>query len=274
MRRRGSYHRRRGRRKGAGIWTGNFLKMIAVLAMILDHFAAAVMEQGILAACNGDPDKIRLFFNSETGAHVLIADRILRGVGRISFPIICFLLTEGFFHTRNRKQYLLRIGVCTVVSEVFFDLAIYDSWFYIGYQNIGFTLFLALLVLMGMQHFRRSPAMQILCIAAGSGVSWLIRSDYCIVGIILPAVFYWFANEPVFQLIIGAIVSAAESIRFFGSAALAYLPIMLYNGKRGYWHLKYFFYVLYPIQFLALYLIREALIRGEWLNRLVLQAIH
>ncbi len=274
MRRRGSYHRRRGRRKGAGIWTGNFLKMIAVLAMILDHFAAAVMEQGILAACNGDPDKIRLFFDSEAGAHFLIADRILRGAGRIAFPIICFLLAEGFFHTRNRKQYLLRIGVCTVVSEVFFDLAIYDSWFYIGYQNAGFTLFLALLVLMGMQHFRRSPAMQILCIAAGSGVSWLIRSDYCIVGIILPAVFYWFVNEPVFQLIIGAIVSAAESVRFFGSAALAYLPIMLYNGKRGYWHLKYFFYVLYPIQFLALYLLREALIRGEWLNRLVLQAIH
>lgn len=273
MRRRGNYYRRRGKRRGPGIWTGNFLKMIAVIAMVMDHFAVAVMEQGILAVCNGDPDTIKLFFDSEMGARFLLADRILRGTGRIAFPIICFLLTEGFFHTRNRKRYLLRLSICAVGSEVFFDLAVYDSWIYMGYQNAVFTLVIALAVLMGMRRFRRKPAMQLLCVLAGSGISWLIRSDYCVIGIILPAVFYWFSNEPIFQLIIGSILSLTESIRFFGSAVLAYIPVMLYNGKRGYWNLKYFFYAFFPVQFLMLYLLRKALLYGDWFSSLILQAI-
>ena len=273
MRRRGNYYRRRGKRRGPGIWTGNFLKMIAVIAMVMDHFAVAVMEQGILAVCNGDPDTIKLFFDSEMGARFLLADRILRGTGRIAFPIICFLLTEGFFHTRNRNRYLLRLSICAVGSEVFFDLAVYDSWIYMGYQNAVFTLVIALAVLMGMRRFRRKPAMQLLCVLAGSGISWLIHSDYCVIGIILPAVFYWFSNEPIFQLIIGSILSLTESIRFFGSAVLAYIPVMLYNGKRGYWNLKYFFYAFFPVQFLMLYLLRKALLYGDWFSSLILQAI-
>lgn len=273
MRRRERYTRgRRNRRRGPGIWTGNFLKMIAIAAMLMDHVAVVILEQGILAVSQGNTAVINQFFVSDIGSKVLFADRVLRGIGRISFPIVCFLLTEGFLHSRNRKNYVIRLGSCALISEVFFDLAVYDSWFYSGYQNVLFTLFVALLVLMGMQRFNRKPVLQIACIAIGSGVSWLIRSDYYIIGIILPAVFYWFRNEALFQMIIGGILSVIESIGFFGSAILAYIPIMMYNGKRGYWHLKYFFYVFFPLQFLVLYLIRQALLRGEWLTELIKQA--
>lgn len=273
MRRKGNYNRgRRNRRRGPGIWTGNFLKMIAIAAMLMDHVAVVILEQGILAVSQGDAAAISEFFASDIGSKVLLADRILRGIGRISFPIVSFLLTEGFLHSRNRKKYIIRLGSCALISEVFFDLAVYDSWFYLGYQNVLFTLFVALLVLIGMRRFNRKPVLQIACIVAGSGVSWLIRSDYYIIGIILPAVFYWFRNETLFQMAIGGILSIIESISFFGSAILAYIPIMMYNGKRGYWHLKYFFYAFFPLQFLVLYLLRQVLIRGEWLTGLITQA--
>lgn len=230
MRRKGNYNRgRQNRRRGPGIWTGNFLKMIAIAAMLMDHVAVVILEQGIIAVCQGDAAIINEFFASDIGARVLLA-------------------------------------------EVFFDLAVYDSWFYLGYQNVLFTLFVALLVLTGMRRFNRRPVLQIICIAAGSGVSWLIHSDYYIIGIILPAVFYWFRNEILFQMTIGGILSIIESISFFGSAILAYIPIMMYNGKRGYWNLKYFFYVFFPLQFLALYLIRQVLLKGGWLTGLITQA--
>ncbi len=273
MRRKGNYNRgRQGRRRGPGIWTGNFLKMIAIAAMVMDHVAVVILEQGIIAVSQGDAAVINEFFASDIGVRILLADRILRGIGRISFPIISFLLTEGFLHSRNRRKYIIRLGSCALISEVFFDLAVYDSWFYLGYQNVLFTLFVALLVLTGMRRFNRRPVLQIVCITLGSGVSWLIHSDYYIIGIILPAVFYWFRNETLFQMAVGGILSIAESINYFGSAILAYIPIMMYNGKRGYWHLKYFFYAFFPLQFLVLYLIRQVLLRGGWLTGLITQA--
>ena len=58
------------------------LKWIAVVTMIIDHFGVAVYAQ---------------LDNS-----VYETYRLLRYIGRIAFPIYCFLLVEGFFYTRSQ----------------------------------------------------------------------------------------------------------------------------------------------------------------------------
>ncbi len=265
MRKQGSYRgRRRARRRRQGIWTGNFLKMLAVITMLADHIAVAILEQGMMDACGGSGQLFQEFLASEEGRIFYITDRILRAIGRISFPIFAYMLTQGFFYSKNRRQYAVRLGITALISEPFFDIAIFDTWFYPQYQNALFTLFTALLVLMGMEAFRRRPAVQILCIAAGCGFSWLVRMDYWGIGILLPVIFYWFRNEPLFMAIGGGVLSAVDSAFLYGSAVLAYIPILLYNGKRGYWNLKYFFYAVYPAQFLILYLVRLWLNHGQW----------
>ncbi|HAQ39725.1 MAG TPA: conjugal transfer protein TraX, partial [Clostridiales bacterium] len=62
-----------------------------------------------------------------------------RGIGRLSFPIFCFFLVEGFLHTSNTKKYLLRLGIFALISEIPFDLVFNHTILEIGYQNIYFT---------------------------------------------------------------------------------------------------------------------------------------
>lgn len=59
------------------------LKLLAMIAMTVDH----------------------------TGAILFPSNEILRLVGRLSFPIYCVLLSEGFIHTSSRKRYLFRMGL-------------------------------------------------------------------------------------------------------------------------------------------------------------------
>ena len=67
------------------------LKWIAVVAMLIDHFAMAIYWQ---------------MDNRTYDTYAL-----LRDVGRIAFPIYCFLVVEGFFYTKNIFKYITDNGL-------------------------------------------------------------------------------------------------------------------------------------------------------------------
>ena len=72
--------------------SGTALKYIACITMLIDHIGASCIEAGILlpalaagaASCGGIPVST-----------LLAADRVLRYIGRLAFPIFCFLAVEG-----------------------------------------------------------------------------------------------------------------------------------------------------------------------------------
>ena len=96
------------------------LKLIAIITMTIDHIGVVF----------GTP-----FYN------------LLRAVGRLSFPIFAFLLTEGYVHTKSFGKYFFRLLVLAVISEVIYDYIFYGSFIYLGANNIFFTLALGLLTL-------------------------------------------------------------------------------------------------------------------------------
>lgn len=112
--------------------SGSTVKIIAVAAMLIDHTAAVVLFRMLRTEWND-------------GLYSLYS--IMRDIGRLGFPIFCFLLVEGFQRSKNLKKYALRLGIFAFVSEIPFNLAITGHWFHSGYQNVYFTLLLGLTAL-------------------------------------------------------------------------------------------------------------------------------
>lgn len=84
-----------GERSG-GI-SGNTLKMVAIVTMLIDHIGAGIVEPYLnmnMVAMEGNEMLSRLYY----------LDMGLRIIGRAAFPIFCFLLVEGFLHTHNVKN--------------------------------------------------------------------------------------------------------------------------------------------------------------------------
>ena len=113
--------------KNAGKISGSTLKIIAMACMLIDHTAAVLFDRilisrGLLNAVNAS-DGGASFLSTGNTAVIYYADMIMRTIGRISFPIFCFLLIEGFMHTHDVKKYALNLGIFALVSEIPFDLA-------------------------------------------------------------------------------------------------------------------------------------------------------
>ena len=120
--------------------SGSTLKLIAIITMFIDHIGAVIVERMLYVTGNT---------GSFTYEQMQNLDTILRSIGRIGFPLFCFLLVEGFLHTRNLGKYALRLLVFAVVSELPFNLAFAGQLFFAGYQNVFFTLLIGLITMWG-----------------------------------------------------------------------------------------------------------------------------
>ncbi len=229
---------------------GSTLKLIAVITMLIDHLAAGVLLRYLQTDW------------TDTGYELY---SLMRGIGRIAFPIFCFFLTEGFMHTKSRGRYALRMGVFALISEVPFDLLFRGRILETGYQNVFFTLLIGVCTMTvidaigqrqkghtelqnageasgrpGAAAFPAAAfaAAKIAAAVCGMALAQALRPDYAARGVIIAGclAFVWW--EP--------------------PALLAFCPIALYNGKRGR-NIKYFFYLFYPVHLLLLYLLCAAL---------------
>lgn len=179
--------------------------------------------------------------------------QILRGIGRISFPIFCFLIVEGFHHTKSHVNYLIRLIIFALLSEVPFDLMISGTVFSLQHQNVFFTLALGLASIFCLEEMNTNRLFSLPLVLIWA-TSYFIHCDYGIGGVMLINMFYLTRKMPWVRFVLCAFILYV----FFGSSALygtfAMIPITLYNGKRGP-AVRMVFYWFYPIHLLALYLI-------------------
>ena len=215
---------------------GTMLKIIAMISMVLDHV--------------GD-----LFFPGATW---------LRAAGRLAMPLFAFCIAEGYAHTRDRRKYLLRMGLFALISEIPFDLA-FESRIGLSHQNIMLTFFLSILALMLYDRIRggegtegeQIPAWKtvlgVLAVVAFAVLALLLKADYTIFAVI--SVFLFYALRTKHPLLRSGVsvgfLALTRTVGYYSATGLSLLPLALYNGKKGR-GLKWLFYLFYPGHLLLL----------------------
>lgn len=218
------------------------LKLIAIAAMTIDHFAAAYC----IEVSDGN-----FILNSRLSSGLYYA---LRCVGRIAFPIFCFLLVEGFIYTRSRYRYLGRLFIFSLISQVPFSLALLKDIHDLSSLNTLFTLTIGLVCLMLLDKADEKQQNSFVCYIAIVFfiiTSCILNTDYNIFGILLIICFYRFRgqNLKLFIAMTLLILVFSNPLELF--ALFALIPIYLYNGKKGI-PLRYAFYLYYPVHLLIL----------------------
>ena len=222
---------------------GFHLKLIAICTMFIDHMGYTLFP-GVMW---------------------------LRCVGRLAFPIFCFLVADGCVYTHDRKKYALRLLVFAVLSEIPFNLMTGGGMWNPYDQNVLWTLLAGALVcwLVDWALKKRLAATLLLAgaaMAAAYSLLELANTDYGGWGMLLVAMFYGVHRAPggaVSKMIARALGLAFFSVALMGGVSielwslLSLVPIWLYNGRRGFSNkaVQYGFYAFYPVHILILSLI-------------------
>lgn len=225
------------------------LKIIALISMTCDHSSDAI-------------------FGHFT---------FLNYIGRISFPIFAFQISEGYVHTKNLKKYLLRLFVFALISQIPFMMfmSIYSSSFYL---NIFFTLFLGLVSIAIFDYLSKmnyeNKYLHYLYVFLGISsaifiafLANLIHCDYGYYGVAIIFIFYLFKKNKLLMNIafilctisfyLKRILLSVNSKIYIVLVIFTCLPLMfinLYNNKKGK-DTKYLLYLFYPLHLLVLFVI-------------------
>lgn len=236
--------------------TANVLKIIAIVTMFIDHIGAAVLEK--TASYVNAPLPLLVAIEAGNANTVQLLDYIFRMIGRIAFPIFCFLIVQGFIHTRSVKKYAIRLFIFALISEIPFNFAFYGRLFNPNYQNVFFTLVIGLFVIWGMNFIQNNHLInditkmivKIVIAAIGILIAEYLCTDYSGKGVLLIIILYLLNDNRLMQCVIGAI-----SFLWEPTSMIAFIIMYFYNGEKGKQLNKYFFYAFYPVHLLILHFI-------------------
>lgn len=189
-------------------------------------------------------------------------------LGGVTFPVMAFLVDEGYRHTSNCRRYALRLGVFAVIAQVPYGLFFEPVALEVGGAsyalpwtgNVLFTLLLGLGLVAGYDRVRNRALYWGACAAA---VAASVMLDWGVVGPVmvlmchvldgarrrvLPALVPVAAmGLPALSAVLTGDASALPDLLYEAVGGLAAVGLLAcYDGSRGR-PLKWFFYWYYPV---------------------------
>ena len=222
--------------------SGNTIKIIAIIAMIIDHVGWA-------------------FVNENTVVGVII-----HTIGKITGPIMCYFIAEGNHYSKNLSKYVERLAIFALISHVPYNIFVNQGKITLIPTSVIFTLMCGLLALIVFQKIENKPIKSILIVLLVAITYW---ADWAIFGVLFVLVFCIFYGDFKKQMIAFVILNFCKVFYYalfvdgvsnyymmvprVLSTILFVLILSLYNGtKGGSKYSKWTFYIIYPLQFLII----------------------
>lgn len=236
-------------REKSRILTGNMIKIIAAILMVIDHVGVLFPSLGIT----------------------------LRILGRISMPLFAFMISEGARYTKNRFKYFGMIAGLATACQLVYWFAIKDL-----YMSILVTFSLSIILIYSLRFVKWSylsgegnnlakvvsPFLFGCLICLTYHLTTWLTIDYGFIGILLPVAasltdfrglklpekikwidsLYVRISIMAIPMLIRCIIE--NSIMWYSLLAIPIL--LLYSGDRGKTNMKYFFYIFYPTHLVVL----------------------
>ena len=222
--------------------SGNTIKIIAIIAMIIDHVGWA-------------------FVNENTVVGVII-----HTIGKITGPIMCYFIAEGNHYSKNLSKYVERLAIFALISHVPYNIFVNQGKITLIPTSVIFTLMCGLLALIVFEKIE-NKLIKIILIALLVAITYW--ADWAIFGVLFVLVFGIFYGDFKKQMIAFVILNFCKVFYYalfvdgvsnyymmvprVLSTILFVLILSLYNGtKGGSKYSKWTFYIIYPLQFLII----------------------
>lgn len=229
------------------------LKYIAALAMLIDHIGMYFLPITTVIGC------------------------LCRIVGRLTFPIMCYFIAEGYVHTSSKRNYAKRLALFAFLSQFAYTFAHHKTLFTMAFftdLNVLFVFLISFSVLVCSEKVKNRP-LKILLILLLVAVSALC--DWGVFAPILVLAFHHYRNDKnkqavAFSVVAGTVVVTSSLFCVLNDAhwygelwqlgLFLFLPFLYaYQGDGGSkkkFH-KWFFYVFYPLHLLILGILARCL---------------
>jgi len=231
------------------------IKLLAIAAMTIDHIALVFVTSGSL-----------LYYE-------------MRLIGRLTAPLMAFMLTEGYRYTRSRSQYLLRLVIFALISQPFyfrlaFGRAPESILEYCTHWNVMLSLAIGLLIMMLFDSIIHS-CMSIVLLGCLTSLAHFCDWSYLIPAWTIiffcyyerykkkMAVFFVLASVALQTLVYCNQFDSFATFSFQFGTLHSLIPIMFYNGEHGNVRHnslnRWFFYVYYPAHMVVLMAVKALL---------------
>lgn len=237
-------------KSGVKIFSASTLKLLACLFMLSDHVGVVLFPSAVW----------------------------LRVIGRLAYPIFAFFIAQGCRYTKNKLRRFLNIFVLGVLCELCFVTFSHEY-----YGNILLTFSISVLLIylfdaVKKSFYKNKVYFALLSVAFVLSLVLVylycryIGVDYGFFGVIAPLSLTLLdstgkAKNRIFSidksyvslclfsvvLLLLALSHSTPSYQMWSLCAVVLL--LFYNGERGKYSLKYFFYLFYPLHLVVLQLI-------------------
>lgn len=251
------------------------LKSWGLIFIAAGIIGRAIIENRVIHVMDMSHDELLAFMNASSSNFALVtSSMILKIASYCAVPLFLFLLVEGVTYTSSYRNYFLRIAGLALVTEIPYDLAIYDRAFYWKEQNPVFGLLLGLVIIFFFKTYAKGKLKSVLLyvFVLFLSIMWIDMlhiSDGLFILILLTTLWLTRKNRRT-QLYVTALVAcfcvvlpAADTDNSIGSlvylaSPLSFLLVFRYNDEPGE-GIRWVNYAAYPALLLSGWIVGRVL---------------